>query len=437
MNETELAALVAKVRAEVQAEMKNAQEAMKGTVEEVVKQGGYATKEQYDALQAAQKESEEKVIAILEKQGLTLADLQAKSSSSPSVVKSISEILKENEDELKATHRNQVGVKEFMLFHNEKGEVVFKPFDRTGAAKAAGTTGTVDGLSGVGSLSSVIENISSASILRMNAGSQIVDNYANTPWIFDLINTTTADFYENSRATYWEELPREGAPAIVAEGATKPLVQYRYVLRSQEYKKFAQLIRFTDEFSFDFRSLQDDIMGKGRRDLRNGINSLVLTDLIAAATAYNTPTEFGTVPFANDFDAIAAMAAQVDNATYGNNANAAIMSTFKKYRMGVEKAEDGNYLNRPAVLSGINFVGNPDMAADAVVVGDLKQYNVIWRGGIIVKIGYNGTDFAENKFSVVMEQFYYNYISEARKSAIVKGPTFTAVKEAIIEPVAP
>ena len=433
MNETELAALVAKVKQEVQAEMVKAQEAMKGTVADVLKQGGYATKEQYDAIELAQKEAQEKIEKILKEQGVTLADLQAKASTGSGAIKSISEVLKENEDALKTTHRNQMGVREFMLFHNAKGEVVFQPFDRTSTAKAAGTTGTVDGLSGVGSLSSVIENISSASILRMNAGSQIIDNYANTPWIFDLINTTTADFYENSRATYWEELPREGAPAIVAEGATKPLVQYRYVLRSQEYKKFAQMIRFTDEFSFDFRSLQDDIMGKGRRDLRNGINSLVLTDLIAAATPYNTAASFGTVPFANDFDAIAAMAAQVDNATYGNNANAAIMSTFKKYRMGVEKAEDGNYLNRPAVLSGINFVGNPDMAPDEVVVGDLKQYNVIWRGGTIVKIGYNGTDFAENKFSVVMEQFYYNYISEARKSAIVKGPTFTAVKEAIAE----
>ena len=74
------------------------------------------------------------------------------------------------------------------------------------------------------------------------------------------------------------------------------------------------------------------------------------------------------------------------------------------------------------------------MAADAVVVGDLRQYHMVMRGGLIVKIGYNGTDFAENKFSVVMEQYYFDWISNIRKSAIVKGPTFADVKTELADP---
>jgi len=194
------------------------------------------------------------------------------------------------------------------------------------------------------------------------------------------------------------------------------------------------LLGFTEEFSLDFARLQSDILGKGRTDLINRINTAILARIITAATAYNTSASFGVVDAPNDFDAIAAMAAQVDNATFGATANAAVISTFKKYRMGVEKDSTKAYLNRPEVLNGINFVGNPAMGADDVLVGDMKQYNILLRGGLIVRVGYNGTDFAENRFSTVLEQFYFDYISAVRAVAIVKGPDFATVKSAIAAP---
>ena len=71
------------------------------------------------------------------------------------------------------------------------------------------------------------------------------------------------------------------------------------------------------------------------------------------------------------------------------------------------------------------------MATDDLLVGDFKQFNIILRGGLIVRIGYNGTDFAQNMFSAVIEQYYMDYISGIRAAAIVKGQTFSAVKTAI------
>lgn len=433
MTQEETNALIAQVKVQVKAELDANREANKAIFDEIVKQKGLATQEQYDQIQKTNEEFQQKIDGILEKQGLTLADIQEKMSTGSATIKTIEDVLKEHEAELRQIASRGNGVKEFMLSYTPKGEIIFQPFNRM-ASKAPGPTGTVDNLGG-GNLSSVLQNISESQILRMGANSQIIDNYANNAWIFELVNTTTADFYTSHLATYWEELPREGSPANVSEGGTKPLVQYRYALRSHSYKKAAQLLQFTEEFNIDFRKLSDDIMGKGRRDLRNFINGEVLTDIVNQATLYNTADEFtaGSQPIqnVNNYDAIAAMAAQVDNATFGNMANAALMSTFQKYRMGIEKSTVGDYINRPSVIDPIRFVGNPSMGADDVVVGDLKQYNVIMRGGLIVRVGHNGTDFAENKFSVVMEQFYWNYISAARKSAIVKGATFAAVKAAI------
>jgi hypothetical protein len=232
-------------------------------------------------------------------------------------------------------------------------------------------------------------------------------------------------------AMWFEEQAKQGASTAVLEGGTKPASQYAYTLKSATYKKEAVLLGFSEEFNLDFARLQSDILGKGRVDLVNRINAAILVRLTAAATAYNTAGSFGTVNDANDYDVIAAMAAQVDNATFGANANAAVMSTFKKYAMGVLKDQNNNYLNRPRVIDNISFVGNPDQAADDIMVGDFKQYNILLRGGLIIKVGYNGTDFAENKFSVVMEQFYFDYISAIRAAAIVKGSTFADVKAGI------
>jgi hypothetical protein len=107
------------------------------------------------------------------------------------------------------------------------------------------------------------------------------------------------------------------------------------------------------------------------------------------------------------------------------------MSTFKNHRVNTQIDGYGRFLMPPASLSGIAQVGNPAMNVDDLLVGDFKQYNIILRGGLIVRIGYNGTDFAQNMFSTVLEQYYFDYISAIRAVAIVKGGTFSAVKTAV------
>lgn len=440
MNEEQYKALVEKVGKEaadkIKSEMANYEAKAKEIALEAVKQGGI-TKERFQEYEDATKTTLEEMKKIAEKQGTTLTEVAMKLNAGPASAKSIAEVLKENEDEIRKVFSNGSGTKTFMVQQKADGTWGARPFDMTNpnADKAAGTTGTVGGLSGVGSTASISQSIDAASLLRMGGMAQIVGQFRNTQWLFDLVNVTQASFGEMPLAIWFEEVPKQGAPAQVAEGAPKPLVQYAYTLKSATYKKVAALINFTEEFSLDFPRLQSDILGKGRIDVLNQLNTALLTNIMNTAVAYNTATQFeGGEPLTNvnDWDAIAAMAAQADNATYGNAlANTAITSTFKKYRMGVTKTTDGAYVDRPKVLDNLTFVGNPEMQPDNALVGDLTKVNLILRGGFLVKIGYNGTDFAENKFSVVLEQFYMDYIAAINAPALVKGPTLTAVKTAI------
>lgn len=436
MDKAQYDALVAKVGQEAADRIKKEMEAYeaksKETTEALIAQKGFLTQEQYDKHTKAANDAIAEIKTIAEKQGSTITELFSKlDTGNAGGVKSIEQILREDEAELKTKHANRYGVKEYIIMTNSKGEVTMRPIQ----TKAAGPTATIDGVGGGGNTASISQSLNAATLLRIGGNSPIVSQYRNTPWVFDLCNLITAGYNEGSSFAMWfEEVEKQGSSSTVAEGGTKPTVQYAYVLRSEPYKKESALVGFTDEFSLDFPRLQSDILGKGLTDLKNRMNTAILARIKAAATAYNTAASFnGGTPLVdvNEFDVVAAMAAQVDNDTKGAMANSAIMSTFKKYRMGTLKSTNGDYLNTPDVISNLNFVGNPDMLADDVIVGDLSQYNIILRGGTIVRIGYNGNDFADGKFSVVMDQFYFDYISDIRKKAIVKGASFADVKAAL------
>lgn len=380
------------------------------------------------------KESQEEVASKMEKvakeQGKALADLRsAINVAGATKGDSIAELLSKQKDQLADTYRKGQGTVSFEIFQNSKGETYMRPHD---TAKAAYSHGTIDDIDNVANVASIAQALDAASILRMGADAEIVSQYRNSPYIFELCNTITTN---NKFAIWMNELDKEGASDTVVEGATKPASQYFYQLKSDTYRKEATLLTFTEEFDMDFTRLQQQAVLSAKTDLTNAINAKVQTRLFAAATAYNTGATFAPLILdatPNDFDAIAAMAAQADSTTFGSaRSNAALMSAYKKYAMGLIKDEQKNYLNAPSVINPIAMVGNAGVGADDVIVGDFKQYNILLRGGLIMKVGYNGTNFAENKFSVVLEQYYFDYISSIRAKALVKGTTFATVKEAI------
>lgn len=428
MDEKVMENLLEKVKSQVSQLNSEHEAKMKPLFKDILKQKGYATEEQYKAHEAALKEHSDKVMAIIEKQGVTIQDMQDafKRQNTPSVIKSIPEVLEESKKELEQYYLNGVGSKRFMLNFTHKGEPVLMPMSGNETIKDTGPTGTIANIVNNG-VASVTSSLNTAAQIRLGGDAPIVDQYRNSDWIFGLLNVSTADFSVDM-ARYWDEVGYEGAgrPAQVAEGATKPLVQYKYVLKAVPYKKTAQLITFTEEFNLDFRKLHDDIMVKGRRDLMNKINTDVVTNVMGAATLYNPGVNPANPPFTtlapNGWDVMAAMAAMVDSSTFGNNANTAVMHTNDYYGLGTIKSPTtGAYYNRPSILDNVHVVQNPGMTSANMLVGDLKQYNLMLRGGFIVRIGYNGTDFAENKFSVVMEQYYFDWISDVRKTALWKG----------------
>lgn len=399
---------------------------------EAVKNKG-VTEQELALIKESHAEAQAKMEEIAKAQGKALADIQNAIQTSGAIKgDSIKELLLKSESKIREVYKQGNGNIQFEILSNKKGEIFMKPYDAT---KAAYSHATIDDVDNGANVASISQSLDASSILRMGGDAEIFTQFRNTPYIFDLTNTTTV----NSKTAIWlNEKPMEGGATAVIEGATKPPSQYFYELKSDPYKKQATLLTFTEEYDMDFYRLEQQAITSAKTDLTNLINAAILTRLFSAATAFNIGATFGPLinkATPNDFDAIAAMAAQADSATFGSaKANAVLMSTLKKYAIGLTTDEMGAWLNSPEVIRNLSYVGNAGVPIDDVIVGDFKQYNVLLRGGIIMKVGYNGTNFAENKFSVVLEQYYFDYISSIRTAALVKGQTFATVKAAIATP---
>lgn len=405
---------------------------LKAMVSEAVKNGGGISEETFKAYKEKSENTLGELKTILEKQGLQLSDLIMNGNDAGTKGKDFATVVKAAEKDLADVFRAKSGSVDFMLTFGKNGEVYARRFDETAEQKTAGITGTIDGLSGGGTVSSIAQSIGAAELLRMGGNSPIISQYRNSSYLMNLINTTTAGF-AMPFAMWIDEQPKEGASATTAEGGAKPLVQYLYSIKTAPYKKESALLTITDEFNLDLPRLQSDLQGKAVIDLGNRIQSAILANVKSATTAYTDVTDFlngTTITAANEFDVITAMSAKVANDTYGANANAALLNTYTQNRMGILKDMDGAYLNPPSILSGISFIGNPEIAVDEAIVGDFSQYNCIMRGGLIMRMGYNADDFSKGRFSVSLDQFYFDYISDIRKKALVKG-TLSTLKAAL------
>lgn len=360
---------------------------------------------------------------ILETQGNDLTALRGKLDNKPAAAKTILAKLKEELDE-KTDELAEIRMK-------RSGTVAFtmKGF-HVGAQKAAAVTMTVD--PGAGD-ASIVEQGSAAALLRLGDG-PVYEIQRGVPFILSFVSVGQTD----APALIWfDEVANEGAFAVVAEGAVKPLLQYKFERRTAEYRKVAGYTAITDEFTADFPRLVSTINRLMRVDVRNQMNSLILTDMVSQASSYTYSGLDDLVDNADDYGAIGAAIAQLQ--TFFYTPNVLVLNPADAWRMRLTKSTgDGQYLMPPFQWNGATYefgrvIVDPAVAAGNFFVGDGSVYNVDLRGEVIVRVGYNQDDFIRNQYSMVVEQYFYNYISNARKSGLIYG-NFATIKAAIEKP---
>lgn len=248
--------------------------------------------------------------------------------------------------------------------------------------------------------------------------------------------------------TWLEEGSEQGAFAIVAEGATKPLVSYDLVRNFAEAKKVAGKYVVTEEFQ-KFRKNAYNIISRLIRDkLVRDYNAILTVDLIAASAGYTGTILDATIDVPNDYDAVGAVAAQIETLNF--QPDVLIVHPQDKWRIRLSKDAEGRYLfpvtteNGTTKLLGLTVVTSTRQTIGTFTLGESGLFKVE-EEAITIRMGYGVTvtgsnpvtavvsDFDNNQLRIIVELFFKDWIATPNAGSFVNA-SFATVKAALLAP---
>lgn len=345
-------------------------------------------------------------LATLEKAVKDQGDLinEMKKGESTPVRKSMEEWFDEQMPSFKELRSKKSGEVEFSAADLRKAGVV-------GFTKAAATTSVS------GSVQSMDAPIGSPYLPGLgNETLQLFEIVRNPNFIVNRVNVGRTNQF---RLAWINETDYQGLPDTnIAEGGTKPQVQHIFKVEMSTAKKAAAWMELTEEFEDDLPGLATAVRRMLQNDVMREFDNAIQAAVIAVARPFEITGLDAKVPFTTLFDAIGALLAQVG--FYNFIPNTVALNPVTDWTMLMDKDAQGRYLN-PPFLNRINalLVDATKVAVGYGLVGDLSQYNVDIYKDFSLRIGWINDEFIKNKFAILGELRYHNYISDSRKKAIV------------------
>lgn len=245
-------------------------------------------------------------------------------------------------------------------------------------------------------------------------------------------------------ALWIEETDQQGTPIAIAEGVAKTKLSSKWVEKTKPVRKIPVIGKVTTELLNDLPQLVSYIKNSLSKRLSVAIEDQLISgddtgeNLKGAeewATAFSAGALAGLVTAPNEFDVLTAIALQVKvangvaNGVFINPVTWAIMQTLK----------DEN--NRPlwkdyvtpagtVVFAGMEIIESNGVEAGDFIGGDLSVLNVLFREQMSIQIGLDGTDFSENKKTILIETRLVQFVSANDAPCLVKG-TFEDAKTAL------
>lgn len=235
-----------------------------------------------------------------------------------------------------------------------------------------------------------------------------------------------------------QQVPGEGAVAVVAEGAVKPLVQYKFQNTATKRKKYAGRIEWTEEFEMDFEALLDAIIEMFERDVLTAWQDGIIETIEANATAYVSSSLDDTLINPDNGLAIIAVMQQIK--ALGFIPDAVVMNPVDIDAAIYTQDANGNLQLKPYIDANGNRVGGarlvPSLKMDAgtALVGEFGIYKEI-HTGFIFRRGQYDDQFIKNEYTAIGEVFSVLNAAPAHYPAIVKVNLAT-VKAALKKPAA-
>lgn len=248
----------------------------------------------------------------------------------------------------------------------------------------------------------------------------------------DLVTVRSAPGTEN--IYFSDRVNIQGDAAFIAEGTLKPLVSAQWQTTSKKTKEVAlrwkqskRLMAHAPSVIADFAERANEFMEQKIDDeILLGVDSDTDFDgLQANGTAFIVPADLAAYyTFATIYDAIMACGSQIRIANFKGDLTATLNTVWQAKMQGVKDAL-GNYIIPPFVTKDGMTVGEIKVAfsnkidkAD-IIVGVLKNYNLVIAENISYDEGYENTDFSDNLVSKKLEAYAGSYVKLSNAGSII------------------
>lgn len=290
-----------------------------------------------------------------------------------------------------------------------------------------------------------LEMIESVSLIDL-----VVKKRRGEQYIFDVADRTVVQAID--QYTSWlEEGTEQGAFAIVAEGAVKPLVSTSLVRNFAEAKKIAGKMVITEEFAKwrpkAWAAIQSLLRDKIQRDYA----ALLTIDLQAQSASYVGTSLDDTIVAPTDYDAIGAVAAQIETLNF--IPDILVLHPQDKWRLALEKDSEGRYYmmipmvdpNGVVRMMGFRVITSTYQTPGTFTLGESGLFK-IEEEALTIRLGYGidvttvsgnvtavTSDFDNNRMRLIIETFFKDWIATNHIGSFVTA-TFAAVKAALLKP---
>ena len=251
-------------------------------------------------------------------------------------------------------------------------------------------------------------------------------------FILDAINSRQVSKVPASRKWKEQVVANAGVIAAVAEGAEKPLVDYKFEYKYSYRVKYAGRIEMTEEDEIDMEQLMMEIISMFERDVLKAWQAGVLAAIIAWVPSYTSTALDGTIVKPTVYSVIGALKLQAQLANYEPNV----------VLINPSDAAEAIYLQDASgaqqfIPDSLQFGGLRPFVSNLVPVGNIYvgTSSIVeeQHGSFILRRGTYGNQFIENEFTIVGEVFSNLKLPTESKKGWVKGSIAT-VKAALLKP---
>ena len=228
----------------------------------------------------------------------------------------------------------------------------------------------------------------------------------------------------------------EGAVAVTAEGAVKPLLQYKFVRTATARKKYAGRIEWTEEFEMDFEALLAAIVRLFEADVIRAWQNGIITQITTDAVPYVSSVLDDTFPAPDNGLAVVATQSVLQQLNY--MADTVLMNPADLVSTLYIQNTDGDlkvspYINATSgTIAGMRLFSSNTIPQGTAYVGDSTVYDEV-HSDYIFRTGQYGNQLIENEFTAIGEVFSILSIAEQDLGAWVEVD-LAAVKALLLKP---